>query len=739
MSANAALGCPSGLAPPMQGDQAQDAAAFVRHDGDSNALDILVQGAKCGGCVSKIESTLLAMDGVSLARMNLSNARLRVEWSGALSAQDITAAVVGLGYGARAYNAASSGDDQSKEERRLLIALAVAGFAAANVMLLSVSVWAGADMPAETAAMLHWVSALIALPAALFAGRPFFASALKALKAGHVNMDVPISLAVLLALAMSLYATATGGPEAYFDAAVMLLFFLLIGRFLDARLRRRAYSAANALGAMRTATVSRFRSDGSLEAIKASEIAVGDRILLAPGERLHVNADIEAGEGDVDLRLVNGEVEPARVGAGTFLFAGSVNLDTAFTLRVAARAEDSLLAEIGRMLEAGEQRKSTYRRIADTASRIYVPVVHSVAALALVGWYLAGAGLEHAIFTAIAVLIITCPCALGLAAPVVQIVAAGRLFREGVFLSSGDALERIATVDHIVLDKTGTLTLGDPVLVSEGLEPGALDQAAQLARGSRHPFSRAIVHAAGAGLVASDIHETAGAGVSGVVNGQPARLGRAGLVGVADETEGSRLWFRIGDDDPIAFDFVDHIRPGAADMIAHLRTLGVTAELLSGDNPQRVASAAKAAGIDVWTAHATPVEKADRLETLRRAGKRVLMVGDGLNDAGAIALAHASVAPGGAVDVSRLAADAVFSGEDLSAIETIILVARSARARMRENFGFAALYNIVAVPLALAGLVTPMIAAIAMSSSSLVVTGNALRLNVRRHRKEMLS
>lgn len=729
MSSEAALGCPSGLAPPAHDARAQDPTAFVRSGETGDELDILVTGAKCGGCVAKIEAAVVGVPGVQVARMNLSTSRLHVEWRSPATALDVMEAVSGVGYQARAYSPEASTSEKGREERRLLVAMAVAGFAAANVMLLSVSVWSGAEMPAETRDMLHWLSAMIALPAALFAGRPFFGSAISALRGGNVNMDVPISLAVLLALGMSLYQTATGGHETYFDAAVMLLFFLLIGRFLDARLRRRAHGAAGALSELQTSTVSRLSVSGNLEAIRASDIQVGDRLLLSPGERLLVNGVVEEGAGNIDLRLVNGEIEPAATQVGAALFAGTINLDSAMAVRATARAGDSLLNDIARLLEVGEQRKSAYRRIADIASRIYVPVVHSAAALAFLGWFFAGAGLEKSVFTAIAVLIITCPCALALAAPVVQIVAAGRLFRDNIYLSSGDALERIAAIDHVVLDKTGTLTLGAPEIVADNIDRDVLERAAMLARTSRHPFSRAIVAEAGPGPIADEVSEVVGQGVEGLIDGAPARLGRASFVGVTVAAGGSRLWFRLGKEPAVAFEFNDRLRPAAASTIARLAKLGVTTELLSGDAPVRVAQAAGAVGIENWTAGATPVEKAERLEVLRGSGRKVLMVGDGLNDAAALAMAHASLAPGGAVDVSRLSADAVFSREDLTSLETIITVARSARSRMRENFGLSALYNLIAVPLALAGLVTPMIAAIAMSGSSLLVTLNALRLN----------
>jgi P-type Cu2+ transporter len=726
-----ATGCPGRPAPvgvsPAADQPAQEAGAFVTSAKGRLALDLVVQGARCGGCLSKIETAVGALPGIKLARLNLSTGRMRVEWTGALPAKDIIQVIARLGYEAAAVDPSTADDPHAAQERRLLTAMAVAGFAAGNVMLLSVSVWAGRDMAEETRTLLHWISALIAIPAALFAGQPFFASALASIRARRLNMDVPISLAVILALGLSLHASATRGEHAYFDASVMLLFFLLIGRFLDARLRRRAYAAANALAARRTASAVRIRADGGAEAVRAADLRPGDIILAAAGESLAVDAELVSGESEVDLRMVTGEVEPARTFAGQVLHAGTVNLASPLRLRAIAPASQSLTAEIARLLEAGEQKKSSYRKLADKAAEAYVPRVHAMAALGFAGWMIAGASLQHSVFIAVAVLIITCPCAMALAAPLVQVVAAGRLFRERAYLASGDALERIATVDHVVLDKTGTLTLGDPVLVPGCAGPRDIERAALLARASRHPFSRAIAAAAGPGPLAAEIEEHPGQGVTGIIDGRAARLGSAAFVGAADR-RGSAIWFAFDGEAPVAFLFEDRLRPDAAEAVARLRHLGCEVELLSGDGPERVALAARAAGVERWTAEATPQSKAAHLETLERSGRKVLMVGDGLNDAGALAKAHASLAPGGAVDVSRLAADCVFAGESLRSVVRIVEIARAARARMRENFGFATVYNILATPIALAGWATPLVAAIAMSASSLVVTLNALRL-----------
>lgn len=710
----------------------RDPAPFVVAEGEHRRLDLLVRGARCGGCLRKIEDGVGALEGVVSARFNLSNGRLRVEWRGRLAPDRILATLAGLGFPAVPYAHDAGEAERVRTERRLLIALAVAGFASANIMLLSVPVWTAAEISPETRDFLHWVSALIAFPAVLFAGRPFFSSALAGLRARRLNMDAPISLAVVLALSISLYETSNGGEHAYFDAAATLLFFLLIGRFLDARLRRRAYAAANALAGMQSASATRIEAGGA-RAVRLADVRPGDRILLSTGEQLGVDARLLSPLARLDLRLVTGESEPVEAAAGRRVHAGAINLGAPAEVEALAPADRSLMADVAAMLEAGEQKRSRYRRLADRAAELYVPRVHGLALLGFVGWLIAGAGLAKAGFIATTVLIITCPCALALAAPVVQVVAAGRLFREGVFLASGDALERLAEVDHVVFDKTGTLTLGEPVLASADVSPPGLEAAAHLARASRHPLARALARAAGPGPVAERIEEHPGRGVSGVIAGEPARLGSAAFVGtggpggVAGEG-GGRLWFRRGDQPPVSFAVEDVIRPDASRAIADLARLGCTSEIVSGDAAGKVEAAARAVGVGRWTAGAAPAEKAQRLEVLARDGRKVLMVGDGLNDAGALALAHASIAPGGAVDVARLTADCVFSGDSLLATPRILAIARTARRRMRENFTFAAVYNLLAVPIALAGFATPMVAAIAMSGSSLVVTLNALRM-----------
>ncbi|WP_395646919.1 heavy metal translocating P-type ATPase [Terricaulis sp.] len=742
-------GCPSGLSPPTETAAPRaDIAAFVRHDaaGD-DTLELMVAGAKCAGCIRKIEGGLLALPGVQEARLNLSTQRLRVAWRpGALAPQRIVETLTRLGYAANVFDPEQAQRNVDEEGRRLLRYLAVAGFAAMNIMMFSLPIWFGDDMGPGTRTLLHWISALIAIPAALYAAQPFFRSAYSALKARRANMDVPISLAVFLTLGMSIAETLQQGGHAYFDGITMLLFFLLIGRYLDHQLRERARTAAKELLALQSVAASRIGADGHVVAVPARDIAIGDRLMLAAGDRAIVDGVIEQGVSELDRSMLTGETMPVPARAGDAIQAGVINLTRQITVRATARAEDSAIAELARLIETGEQGRGKFVRLADRAAALYVPVVHSLAALTFTGWLLVPMllralgyeaphiGVREALINAVAVLIITCPCALGLAVPAVQVVATGRLFKRGVLVKSGDALERLAKVDVVVFDKTGTLTLGKPRLVS-AIAPETLQAAASLARVSRHPLSRAVVEAAGPGVAADGAVEHPGEGVEATVDGKRVRLGRRSFAAAdaAEANDGApELWFKLGDEAPVRFMFQDALRTDAASTIAVLRRRGYEVELLSGDRPAAVEAAARAVGIENWQAQVTPAEKTARIRALREQGRRPFMVGDGLNDAAALAAAYASASPGTAIEASQAAADIVVQGGNLGAVIEAIDVARAAQARALENLRFSAVYNLVAAPTAALGFLTPLIAAAAMSASSLIVTANALRLQLMR-------
>jgi Cu2+-exporting ATPase len=711
-----------------------DPAPFVRHDAKGVAkLELLVKGARCANCLAKIENGVKALDGVHEARLNLSTGKLAVTWTdGKLAPSAILQCVSELGYDARAYDPAAYLENEKDEGRALLTCLAVAGFGSVFVVGLTDAIWyGGGDMSEATRTLFFWIAGLVSIPTSLFASRPFFRSAWKSLSAGSANMDVPISLSILLSLALSAYLTLLHDRHSYFDAAVMLPFLLLIGRYLDFAVRRKAKGAARDLAAMQAVTVQRLDSFGLPHPAAARDVAVGDRLLLVAGERAAVDGIVQDNDTVADLSLVTGESEPVAIRKGDALRAGSIVMGRAVVLKATARVENSLVAEISRLIEAGQQSRSRYVKLADRAARLYVPVVHGLALSVFLFWFLAmDAGITLSLKYAISLLIITCPCALGLAVPAVQIVASGILFRRGLLVKSGDALERLAEADTAVFDKTGTLTRGHPVLANANFVlQEDLTKAARLARASRHPLARALTAAAGPGDVASGVRESPGEGVQANDRGKDEKLGSAKFVGaaVADALQ-SELWYCEADHHPVRFAFSDPLRSDAAQTLRALEAQGLAIEMLSGDREGVAAGIARQAGIAAWKAQTGPIAKTERLEELRHSGRKVLMVGDGLNDAASLALAHVSISPGTAVDATQAAADMVLQGESLAPIADAIAVSRQARRRVLENFGFAVAYNAVAVPLAALGLVTPLIAALAMAGSSLIVTLNALRL-----------
>jgi Cu2+-exporting ATPase len=706
-----------------------DFSRFLSRNPDgTTTFDALVTGAHCASCLAKIEKGIGALPGVASARLNLSTGKLAVTGTSGLMPSLVLQRLQDLGYEGAPFEAGASLDEDAREGRFLLHCLVVAAFGTVFTMGLSDAIWYGADMDAEIARLFFWLAASVSVPAALYSVQPFLLSALKVLKQRRTNMDVPISLALILSLALSLWQAAHGGRNVYFDAAVMLSFLLLAGRYLDFQLRNKARGAARHLLAMQSVLVRRRSPGGSLETVAAADINPGDHIFLASGERTPIDGVLEDHGTELDLSLVTGESVPVWRGTDAAVSAGSIVTGAPVILRATARVENSLVADLARLMESGRQSKSLYVTLAERAARAYVPFVTVTSLAVLLGWLWRGAGFAHALTNAVAVLIITCPCALGLAVPAVQTAATGRLFRKGVFIKSGDALERLAEIDHAVFDKTGTLTLGRPELANRSeIAPQTLEAAARLARASQHTLARALASAAGPGEVAREVREVPGSGLEAPGEGGMIRLGNAAWCSVSDPG-GANLWFRATNQAPVRFVFRDQIRPESHQMLSDLERRGIVTEMLTGDQPRPAAQIAAQAGIPLWRADVGPKEKAARLQDLARQGHRVLMVGDGINDAAAIALAHVSIAPGTAIDISQRAADMVLRGDSLSPLVEALDVARKARRLVMQNFALAALYNIAAIPLAAFGLVTPLVAAAAMASSSLLVTLNALRL-----------
>jgi Cu2+-exporting ATPase len=693
-------------------------------------LMLSLPGIHCAGCISGVERALLAVPGVTDARVNLTLRRAAVDAMPNVTADALTRMLEAAGFEAHELDMgqlASTASD--KAGRDLLMRLAVAFFAMMNVMLLSVAVWSGAE--GATRDMMHWISAAIAIPAVIFCGRPFYASAWGALRGRRLNMDVPITLAIVLAVGTSLYETIHSGEHAYFDAAISLCFFLLAGRYLDHRTRAAARSAAQELTALEVPRALRLTAAGE-ETVSVADISVGDMVRVKPGGRIPVDGEVTQGQSEVDRALMTGESLPAYAGPGSHVSAGAVNLTGPLTIRVTAAGRDTALHRIADLVAVAEAGRNNYTSLADQAAKLYAPGVHILSLVAAIGWWLHTQDLRIALNVAAAVLIITCPCALGLAVPAVTTAASGRLFRKGMLIKDGTAMERLAEVDTVVFDKTGTLTNGAPTPF--GLNDHTVDDlrvALALAQGSGHPLAISLA----AALVARDIRpadvtdlsEVPGYGVQGRWRDRPVRLGRAAWVG-ADAPDHTATFLQVGSDAARAFGFTDTLRDGAAATVAALQAQGKRVLLISGDSAGAVRRFAAEIGIDEVMAEALPQDKAAMIADLAGQGAKVLMVGDGLNDTAALASAHVSISPASALDAARTASDMVLMGRDLSPIADAMDTAVKARARIRENFIIATVYNVLAVPFAMAGLCSPLIAALAMSTSSITVSLNALRL-----------
>jgi len=675
-----------------------------------------------------------------LARLNLTSHRLAVTFDAAkIDAGALTAALEAIGYRAYPFEQRQVEADDAARFSLLLKCLGVAVFAAMNIMLLSISIWSGegASMPPETRDFFHFLSALIALPAAAYAGQPFYVSAWTAVRQGRLNMDVPITIGVFLALALSVYETRHHAAHAYYDSAVMLLAFLLAGRVMDQAMRRKTRAAAGNLAALKGENALRFAADDdereeNLVLTPVAALNPGDRVLVRAGERLPADGLIERGSSAVDESAITGETLGKQVGVGDNIYAGSINGDGALVVRVTAAGHAALIDEAARLIDAASAARTGYVQLADRVSALYAPVVHLAALATGLVWYiLLGASAHDALVIGISVLIITCPCALALAVPAVQAMASGAFFRSGLFLNDAAGLEKLGEVDSVVFDKTGTLTLPEPqVANADEIAPDLLELARRLAHSSCHPLARALARSAEGRAPLPEARETAGHGVVAPFGDGEARLGSAAFCGVESaggEADASAIFVRFGAKWARLL-IRQTLRPDAAKVVAYLRDRNFKIAILSGDRPEAVAPIASELGVEIWRGALKPADKIAFLEDWRAEGAKALMVGDGLNDAPALAAAHASLSPIDAVHLTQTQADAVFLGERLAPVAAALSIARRARGLMRQNLGFAIGYNILAVPFAMSGHATPLFAALAMSASSIVVTLNALRL-----------
>ncbi len=723
-------------------DQPALQAGFVSVDEHNlKHASLILEGITCAACIWLNERHVRALPGVQDFQVNYSTHRAHVSWDDSrLKLSDILKAIASIGYIAHPFDPGRQEQIQKKEKSQALRRLFVAGLGAMQVMMLAVAMYAGDayGMEPDIEQFMRWVSLLLTLPVVLYSASGFFVTAWRDLRRRQLSMEVPVSLAIGAAFAASLWHTLRGSGEIYFDSVCMFTFFLLASRYLEMGARHRAGQAAEALVKLLPATATRI-VEGQYEAVPVSQLRPGDRVLIRPGETVPADGEVIEGESSVDESLLTGESVPRHRGPGDALVGGSLNVESPLQMRVTRVGEDTMVSGIVRLLDRAQAEKPRLAMLADRVAGWFVAAQLSIATAVAIGWWLHAP--ERAFEITLAVLVVTCPCALSLATPAAATAAIGALTRLGLLVTRGHVLETLAAADHIVFDKTGTLTRG--LLSLAEVHPlGDADQqrvhdlAATLARDSEHPVARVLALHGQALEGVENLRSHPGKGVEGRVNGVCYRLGSASFVAelvgsdapAAEAQEGSPVYLASEQGWVARFVLRDRLREDAVEAVRALRELGLTTHIYSGDAPHAVAAVARELGIDDWAAQLRPEDKLERVRALQAAGHRVIMVGDGVNDAPVLAGADVSVAMGRGTQLAHASADMVALSERLAVLPEGVRKARDTGAVIRQNLAWALLYNLVAVPLAAAGWVAPWMAAIGMSLSSLVVVANALRL-----------
>lgn len=711
-----------------------DITEFTTNKDGKNSVILMVQGLHCAACVWLIESILKKQNSVTLARINLSQKTLRLEWNGDVKlGNELVHLISEIGYKLLPFDEEILLQADKKYNNTILKALAVAGFGAGNLMLLSISLWFSDsfDMGAQTRNLLQFFSGLIALPVVIYSSRIFFISAYKSIKAGYPNMDLPISLAIILACVVSVFEMLRNAAHVYFDSAVMLTFFLLIGRYLDMKARKKAFAIASEF-TMLAASFGRVLQDGKLVVLPIKRLQKNMILQIAAGEKIAADGVIIEGESELDTSMLTGEVLPKKVLQNDEVFAGAINLGAPIKVRITKNEQDSLLAKIVEFVRQSEDKKNSYIRLADRLSKFYTPAVHILALATFIFWL--GNGFENALLNATAILIISCPCALALAVPIVQTITISKLIKRQILVKSGEALEKISEVKTIIFDKTGSLTLGAPKLVSiefisgeelsKDQEKYYLKIAASLSAKSKHPLSKAISASFKDEIFEVAVDEKQGFGLAANIEGNIVRLGRKEFCEIkCSDKNVLQVFLKIGEKELVLF-FEDKLKEDAKSVISTLQSQGKRIILLSGDVKNNVENLAKDLAITEFYSEKTPLEKAQFLENL---GEKFIMVGDGINDAPSLSLADVSLSFSSASDIAQNIADIVICSQKLQPILDVINSSKRALNLMKENLLIALIYNLIAVPFAFFGYVIPLVAALAMSSSSLLVLFNSLR------------
>ncbi|BCU05821.1 heavy metal translocating P-type ATPase [Allochromatium tepidum] len=725
-------------------------------------INLLVEGIHCAACVWLIERGLQSLPGVEEARVNLTGRRLRVRWdNGRLQLSRILRRLADLGYAATPFDPDASEGAVARENRALLFRLAWAGFAMMNLLWISIALYSGADQ-GEFRDLFHWLGFLLATPTILYSGTPFYRGAWSGLRSGHLSMDLPIAIGVSVTYGYSLYVTL-GGSEigaVYWDTVVNFLFVILVGRYLEAISRRRAVAATQRLFDLQPKVATRLQDDGGEAVVPIRSLIVDEWVLVRPGERIPVDGEILDGRSSVDESMLTGESRPVPKNAGDRVSAGTINGAGVLRVRVTGLLAETTLGRIIRLVEEAQASRAPIQRLADRIVPWFVAATLGLATLTFLIWV--RTDLELALTAATAVLIITCPCAFGMATPMAVAVASGVGAARGILIKNGAVLERLSSIRHLVFDKTGTLTEGRPAVVAiagAGADWRALDPESPalsdvqrvdlrligaLERLSEHPAATAVLdlcERAGidpGGLTVEAVEVEPGLGIAGrvagraVAIGRPEWLARQGVALPSDPEStaepASRILCAIDGRLSLSLGLEDRLRPGAESVVARLHDQGLRVTLLTGDRRAAAALIAKRLGAVELIAEVLPEDKARVIDDLQRAGEPVAMIGDGVNDAPALVRADVGIAMGSGTDVSIASADIVLMSSELERVLEAAELSRRTLATIRQNIALSILYNLIMVPLAMAGVITPLIAAVSMPLSSLAVIGNSARL-----------
>ena len=717
--------------------------SFVIDAGENIREAVLIlEGITCAACIWLNERHLMQLPGVKAVNVNYATHRARISWDEReIALSKILSEIELLGYHAHPYNAHSSEALRKKRRSVDLRRLFVAGLSAAQVMMFAVALYAGAwhfDMEHDTAQLMRWASLILTVPVMIYSAIPFYRSAWYAIKTRHLNMDVPVVIAMFSAFFGSAWVTLQGEGVVYFDTITMFVFILLASRFLEQGAREKSVEAAENLLKLAPAMATRV-SNGQHEIIPVLDLQAGDLILAKPGEAIAADAVVTEGESSADESLLTGESRPVAKHAGDSVIAGSINLEGPLYLRVIGVGENTVLAGIVRMLDRAQAQKPRLAQMADRVAGHFTIALLALTVLVGAGWYLAAP--ERVFDIVLAVLVVTCPCALSIAAPAAIAAAGSSLLKRGILLTSGHALETLARVNHVVFDKTGTLTFGKPQLarvipLADEDEARCKLIAASLEQASEHPLAASFLRAVDSEqmLTVSEPQNLPGKGVAGSIAGMRYTLGNRHLLAAAAPDVGELpqdatvVWLSDATRVLAAFILSDQLRPEAAQVVRELEQSGIEVTMLSGDAEAAVRHAADALGIEDHRAGQQPQDKLAALQEMQRAGDVVAMVGDGVNDAPVLAGAQVSIAMGGGTQVARSSSDIVLLSENLLDVGRALKTSRHAMTVMKSNFTWAVAYNLVALPFAVLGYIPPWVAAIGMSASSLIVVLNALRL-----------